>query len=619
MVWRPIDFRGIIGLDRSVIHQIDHYLQEKETRLANQILNILSKSSNPPTLPLGLGVHLKLSDAAEGLARQIRTSQLSSQDVDRLARELNTALWEFTEVLEGCAVELFQQLKQVNIDQWTSNLGEVVYAIKDSLLHRIEELMWVVRRLEGTLQEYRKKIGESSKGWKNWLSPNPGQLDPAILLHLKQSEEYLQTHYKTFQGQFNEYVRLSTQAEGFLEKMQHDPVLAIMGIEDQNLYVDLFRLLKIWELNPHPKGALAVDTIRAVKNMSSVNGAIEVFWIYYQELKDAFFSSSLELKAIAEQGHDQEERLLKLKEKVRNYSQELQQLIGTIGQYRDFILQTDKNPYVRSRWGFTESTVAPEPPKAKALLNLVYHAEELKGWYNRFTESLQTDLLSQERKENHAHEEIDRLLHEMGQPLISRHMMYNRAETLLSYIKDCDEIGSTHFETIQYIGNVFSKALRVDWKYHVLHEFPLFFELYHIHNGLQKPIEDPAHEFRLERFKQLFRRIEDWVNQDDIYSHVHEIELDMNDMKSYLQDFYATIQRVSNMQRSDPFLDDSINEFRQELLEYRFVFGQFFYHLMKKNEEGQQLRNQFLFVDQYFESVENLINDFRKEWEEQNR
>lgn len=630
MNWHPIDFQGIVGLDYSVVDQIERYLQEKETRLAHQTLNSLPETlaeSQAPTLPISPGVHLKLSDAVEGLTKKIRAlgatafkQAADSQDTAaRVIKDLNASLWEFTEVLEGCVIELFQQIKQVNLDKWHVSLAKVVHLIKEILLHRIEDLIWVVRRLEGLLSEYRQKMGATSQGWRSWVGSKPKQIDPNILVHLNQSEQYLKSQYTAFYGYYQNYVRLNTQVEDYFERMKSYPILAIMSTEDQNLYVDIFRLLKLWELNSNPKGTLALETRRSIKHLCSIDGALDIFRVYYYELRDAFFNSSLELKTIAEQFQDKIERTQRLQTKVKDYHHELQHLVATISKYREFVLQTDTNPYVRSRWGFTERTVAPEPAKVRDLLHLIYAAEGLIAWYETFLNSLTGDPLQQERKENQAHEEIDRLLHEMGQPLISRSMMHNRAGVLLGYISECEEIGSPHFSTIEYIQDVFSKAMRADWKYHVLHEFPVFHDLYQIHKGLQKPIKDPAHAFRVDRFHQLFEKIEEWVNREDIYSHVHEIEIDMSDMKTYLQDFLAMIQRSARDKSSDPFLDETIDNFRQQLLDYRYIFGQFFFHIMHKNLDGQQLRNQFLFVDQYFESIENLLNDLKVKWEGKER
>ncbi|CUI17287.1 hypothetical protein PNK_1678 [Candidatus Protochlamydia naegleriophila] len=622
MSWRSIDFRGLSDLDQKIVDQLEQYLHQKETRLAHQILNSIQPTvleTFSPLLPFG-GGHLKLSEAVEGFTKKVRLlvqggiNDIPKDNGERVVKELNEALWEFTEVLEGSVVELFQQIKQVSVDRWHLSISRAVHAIKNMLIHYIEDVMWAIRRLEKPLRDYcarfQPKGGMLQRLGSYWRS----YVDPTLLKNLNQSEAFLKQQYEAFDKRYLDYMHISVKVEDALQKMKNYPILALLDVPEQNLYVDVFRLLKALEINHQPKGTLAQETIRSLKHLASIDSVVKVLRVYYRELKDAFFNSSLELKGLDKDPAVFKESLEKLKAKVRDYHYELQQLISTMGHYRTFLLKTDPNPYVRTRWGFSEWVVGPEPVKAKKVLNLIYSGEELSGGYARFFKSLDRDLITQQRHEDQAHQEIEKLLHEMGQPLISRFMMRNRAERLLEQLRECDEIGSARFDTIYYVEEVLSKAMREDWKYHVLHEFPAFHELYRQHQGLSDYIEDPAHAFRMDRFRLLFDQIEEWISKGDIYAHVHEIELDVNDMKTYLQDFLATVQRAVKEKSSDPFLDETIYKFKQELLEYRYLFGQFFFVLLAKDGNGQ-LRNQFLFVDQYFESIENLLFDLKATWE----
>ena len=63
---------------------------------------------------------------------------------DQIVKKLNRICWEFTEVLEGCVVESFKQVKQVSIDRWHISLAQVVHDIKDILIHYIEDLIWTI-------------------------------------------------------------------------------------------------------------------------------------------------------------------------------------------------------------------------------------------------------------------------------------------------------------------------------------------------------------------------------------------------------------------------------------------------------------------------------------------
>lgn len=619
MSWQPIDFQGIIDLNLKVVERLEQFLQEKEDRLAHQILNIIPLSSTPSLVPslLASEVPIKLSEAVEGLSKRARLaakSEIGDQQgemrPEKVVKEVNAIFWEFTEVLEGCVLELFQQIRQVPIDRWHLSLSSVVQSIKNVLIHYIDDLIWVIRRLEKPLKEYCQKLHvQGQKSWLNWFSFGESYLDPKLLRNLQQTEKFLKDQYDDFQQSYKEFMRLSAQVEDHLEKMKTYPVLALLDLPDQNSYIDTFRLLKTIELNPHTKKEVAKDTVRALKRLSSTEKVIHVLRIYYRELKDAFFKSSLEWKSLNQESENFKNDRERLQGKGQEYQLELKELMHTMSSYRTFILKNDSNPYVRSRWGFSEWIVGPEPAKAKKLTNMIYSAQELDEFFSRFNGSLARDPLTQQEIESNAHQEIDKLLHEMGQPLISRSMMRNRAEQLLEELRQCDEIGSPHLSTVYYVEDVLCKVMRLDWKYHVLHELPLFHQIYHLHQGLSEYFDDPTHAYRLERFRLLFDQIKGWVEKEGIYSHVHEIDLDMNDMKTYLQDFLALVQCTVREKSQDPFLDETAHKLRHQLLEYRYLFGQFFLSIMSKSFDGMQFRNQFLFVDQYFESIENLLNE----------
>lgn len=624
MSTRVIDFRGLVDLDKKIIEQLELYLKEKETRLSHQILHILPIVPMEPLMPiLPLeGAPLKLSEAVEGFTKGIRFALQKNIKFDpdehmpeKMIRHLNAVFWDYTEALESCVIELFQQVKQVNVDKWHLTISEVVHTIQDILTHRIDDLMWAIRRIEEPLKEFCQKHPDKSiPFWRFWRH---SYLDHDLLKNLEQSQKFLRTRYEEFNQRYHEFLRLSAKVEKSLEGMRTYPVLALLDVPEQNLYVDVYRLLKLVDLNPHSKGVLAQETVRSLKYLASLDSILRVFRIYYRELKDVLFNSSLEFKSLNKEKEYAyfEENLQKLKDKAQEYRQELQHLISTISRYRAFILKNDSNPYVRSKWGFTEQIVAPEPISSIKLLNLAYLAEELNENYQHFLEALNSPAVDQEEREKFAHQDIDKLLHEMGQPLISRFMMRSRAERLLMEMKACNELGSPHMDTIDYIEDVLGKAMREDWKYHVLHEFPLFHEIYRLHQGMRRRYEDPAHAFRNERFHLFFEQIENWVKKGDLFTHIHEIELDINDMKTYLQDFLAAVQRSAKEKSTDPFLDETIQKYRQQLLEYRYIFGQFFSTIMVNSEDGQQLRTQFLFVDQYFESVESLLNELKVSWE----
>lgn len=616
-----IDFRGIVDLDRHIVDQLENYLKEKEILISQQIINVFPASFDSSARTLPEGNPYKLSDAVEIFTRKVRMiiqkkiKDDSNNISEKVTKNLNTFFWEYTEALEGCVTELFQQVRQVNIDKWHLSISEVVHIIQDILMHRIDDLMWAIKRMEQPLKELCQAYpNQNTPFWKRWLQ---SYFDPDLLKNLEQSKKFLGTQYEEFNERYHEFKRLSLDVENSLDKMKTFPVLALMDIPDQNLYIDVYRILKLIEINPNSKGVLAEESIRSLKYLASLDSILNVFRHYYRELKDSLFKSSLEFKSLYKERDSSyyEESMKKLKVKTEDYEKEVRQLISTIGSYRTFILKNDPNPYVGTKLGFTERIVGPEPASTTKLLNLAYLVEELNGNYSHFLEALERNEEIQKQRELKAKQEIDKLLHEMGQPLISHTMMRNRSERLLEEIKACDELGSPNAKMIDYVEEVLSKGMREDWKYHVLHEFPLFHEIFRLHQGMNRRFDDPAHAFRNERFHLFFDQIEGWVKKGDLFTHIHEIELDINDMKTYLQDFLAAVQRSIKDKSMDPFLDETIQKYRQQLIEYRYIFGQFFSTLMVNSKDGQQLRMQFLFVDQYFETIENLLHEMKVTWE----
>lgn len=395
MTWEPIDFQGIVDLDRKIIDQLERYLVERETRLADQILNVIPthpQDTFVPVLPRS-GSTIKFSEAVEGFSKKVRLftrehdNQLTPIENDKVVKEINKALWEFTEVLEGCAVELFQQVRQIPIDRWHLSLAAVVPAMKDILVHRIEELMWGIRRLKYPLNEFCKANLKKSKQWR-WHLFGKDYVDGGLLDNLRKCEKFVKEKYQAFTKRYHEYTLLNLQIEDHLQKMKSFPVLSLLDGHDQNLYVDIFRLLKMIELNPNPKSEVAIETKRGLKSLASIESVSKVLRTYCDELKDSLFKSSHEWKNLHQGEEDNEEALNRLKVKTKDYQDELRHLMQTMSRYRTFILKSDPNPYVRSRWGFSEWIVGPEPLKAKQLLHLIYDAEALDEAYTQFSGAL---------------------------------------------------------------------------------------------------------------------------------------------------------------------------------------------------------------------------------------
>lgn len=613
MEWHTIDYYGITTLDPRVVDLLNQFLQDRESRLAVNILHILP-------FPVDLPTELKLADAVEGFSKQIHgitkmeKNWIPVKNFDEVVSEMNVLLWEYTEIIEGCAVELFQQVKQVSVYHWDKELLEVVQAVKRNLIHHIDELTWMIRRIDQQLVEYREKIQLPKKRkWSSWIKkPSHHELDTELHHHLAQTHQLLQLEFNEFFEQYQRFIELSREVDASMSKYKNFVVLPLLEDIEQSYYYDAVKLLKFWKLDPSTEDNLGFA--RTLRNIFSVQFILRTYKNYYDSLKTALFRCSIELK---EAGLS-EERLSEsvketLKERAERFQEELKEFIINMCEHREFLLKTDPNPYVRSHWGFTEHPVGPEPHKTKEILALIFKAEELNRWYSQFIASIADDKTEIDLVP--LMYDIDKLIHEMSQPLTSQSMMRRSAGRVLNKLSECNELGSSSMGLVLLVDEILNKAMRLDWKYHVLHEMPLFHEVFRIHKGLRKEAEDLNHRARLEKFKKLCHRIQEWLNKGDLMSHAHEMELDMNDIKIYLQEFFANVQRAIKDKPAETEIGEQLLGLRHQLLDYRYLFGDFFLNLMNKETEGSLLRNQFLFVDQYFESIEGLwkeINESRK-------
>ena len=94
-----------------------------------------------------------------------------------------------------------------------------------------------------------------------------------------------------------------------------------------------------------------------------------------------------------------------------------------------------------------------------------------------------------------------------------------------------------------------------------------------------------------------------------------EIDLDIHDIKAYLQDFFAQVQRLEPEDKvvwDHERFERPLGQAAQTLLQYLYLFGHFFSHLRADHPEDRLIRKQLLFVDQYFEAIDRRIQELSK-------
>lgn len=611
-----IDFKGILQLDRSIVEHFQEDLSERESKWIQELLSFFledSISTSAPLLPLDKkmdffeGIDLFVKKIQEAIAQ--KKAKIS---YDKIVKKSNKILWQYVEILENAALELFQQIDEVSIDDWKISAADVVYALKEALLHRIDQLIPSIELLQDVLKEYPRTSSDKNSSWMHSLAFWKKPLDPLLTYHLMQTKKYIQKKYEQFFSLHQGYLALNMSVEVKVDKWKESLVLPHLEASDQSLLIELYRFLKCLEISKNGDKNIRRALVQSVKNLGSLKKFHRIFHSYYKEMKQFLFSMSLKLKLLFEENDSLEEGIKFLEYQTEEVQKDLKELIETICRYRSVLLSNDSNPYVSSRWGFSEWLVGPEPLWSRHLLDLTFSCQHLCDLFQKFLFSLKEEHSQKRERERISKELITNTLHEMRQPLISKALLEKKAQVLAKAIVAYDELGSDRLEILQDIQNILCCAMHYDWKYHVLHGIPSFHQCYEIHKGLEDKIEDPAHSFRIQRLKTYFHQIEEWMAKGTVHAHLQEVDDDVYDMKTYLQEFFAAVQRLEKKEELSFVVDDTVYKLRAQLLEYRYLFGQFLYRLVEKNKKEKLFRRQFLFADHYFESIEKLLNELKK-------
>lgn len=621
MIWKTYEFQGIITLDKSLINQLVRYLENKESALAKQIteaIHPLKGESLPPLLTPASNLELRLHEAVEGFSKKIqhiahtRKQIVSNADWQSSVKQIKAALWEYVEVLEECSIELFQQVDQLGFEQWQADMVSNVSEIKDILTHHMEDCIWAIRRLEKELKIYRG-ICEKRQGkwmfWRQMLNPFQRLLDRILEANLIKSQKFLGFRFQKMNDKFAGFLQLYKNVERTILTFFGYKVLSSLELEAQDEFKKMFLLLKIWEQNRSTKTLSIGETERALRSTINPDSAIEILKDYFFHLKAAIFEKSRMIKKRFQGIFADAEGKSLIIETLIGYQKELGTLKDFASHYRSF-LQHTSSITTKTTFLKTAKNSKREIRQSEDLIFLKKEIDDLDSIAESFSYSIKNEVSPEKSRISHVRNRIDSHLHEMGQPLASRSAMRDASEKIVNLLYSLDELASYDSEVVDYITEILIKTMKLDWRYHGLQEIPFFHRLYFIHHGILEPIDDRQHTNRLYKFKKIIGQLEAWIDSHETLLHAHEISLDLSDLKGYLQDFLGSIQRISqDTQLEDDTISRKVTLAKQMLLEYRYLFGNFFHRLSYDVPEQKLLRKQMLFVDQYFESIETRIHE----------
>ncbi len=615
MAWKTFDFSTGTELNRGFLNRLRMFLEKKESQLAHECLHALDRltSLSPtPKLPTPLDQKLRFSQGIDEFGRRIHEASIRSpklvqaEEWSRIATQINPILWNHVEFLEGAIEELYFEVARIDLQTWSPETMEVVREVKQMLSTSLDDVEVAVSGLNQALVELREET--DTRKWSISRMMGTDILDKELLVSIKASRKTLLKGYQKFTKIFENINSIKEQIVASVIRIGTMPVFSMLDSEAQQKFLDLYELLKYYEKNQQRNMFAERDVLMALRKSMSREKAFMTFRDYYHGLHKELFRQSLALKKSAPELSSKQLRENHA-ELLKEVQQEVYLLGSTIDQYREFLLATDPNPYVRTRMGFAEWVLGPESQETKNLYRFGYSVESLNRLYSQLIESLDRGCEGSLEQELINKEQIEKVLHELSAPLLSEKIMEKRLQSLLELLQQTNELGSFNPCVVHDMGAWLGKAMRADWRHHILHRFPKFHEIYAIHLGLAEAIEDKLHASRLSKFRKVLWELKGWITKRETVNHTGDIELDINDIKGYLQEFFAHVQRAVNEGDERMSLEKKIESFTQQLLEYRYLFGYFFHHLNEENTEEYLIRSQFYFVDQYFEAIDKKLQE----------
>lgn len=558
---------AISKLSYGLLDNLREFFDKQEAKLADTLL--LSFTPSTPSLPLHGTGHIRLAQALERMSAN-RNSPISVEMI-------NGALWEYVEVLESAAQELIERVRHYPLNGWSDEFYYIALGFNELIAHRIEDLIWVFRRIDSLLFSLKKY--SFKKLFKGLFTI----LDRRVLNHLSRTEDALSIHAKNFDLCFAALRKDIEESRINEAKLLVFPVFPTLSFGIQETLLILCRFLKVLDENKKHFVFKNEEITKTIRGIAKIGTMTLHFREYLVQVRRFFF----DLAKLWRQIQDTH-----LATTLLNVQGELNFLKALIGSYREILLAPHR--FAFSRW-----LVGPEPKKTRDLLTLLYEIDTLNKLFTQLQGTLEKGPNPDQMiKHLEVQQKMEEVLHEMGQPLSSRQQLQTKAERFLEYWELADELGGSAGNVENLVTNWLIKALRYDSLAQSFPSMPRFFELLMVHRGCQEPIEDREHEKRMKLFSQIISHVEQWIKEHAVEKHSKDLEVDEASLHETFQNFLALIQRKVLPDKG------GWEAYSQMLLDYRVLFARFFYALRLALGEGKQVRAHFFFVDHYLEAIE---------------
>lgn len=499
-MFSPSSFQKDSVAREGAADQVNQHLRDEEICLLESLLQafrVTEGEEEASSRAERLSFSSVVDQIAESLQRQPK------EDLPEAIEHANAALRHYEEVLEGSASQLFHALEGMRIDQLDQDLVTSVEKVKETLIGQIDTCMNQVKRLDRCLREF----APTKKSWPLVSSITRffrSILDKTILSHLKRARKLVVTGYGELQKRLQDYQKWDEQARKRREKFDHYRVFQTLGAETQQGFSEVYRLLKIRSIARSSSGERFLDEIhRVMKETIRPQRLALVAEEYYELLEKKLFKICRELTKKPDEELEGAETKKEAKDFIRRIRAEVHALGSVVMKWRDFVLSTHPDPYVRARLGFSERTVGPEPEETKNLMSLSHKLELLDQRFARLSQAVEDFHSASRRSQELGYfdtviDELENMVWETR----SREESTLFFQTWLDDLEEAQELYSFDTHRVAGMEKVLRLALRID-HFNVLVRDRKFQDVYHSHVRLRGPVEQKEQEERLQELGMM--------------------------------------------------------------------------------------------------------------------
>lgn len=605
----PSNFHKTHDDREKAVSEVGRYLKDEENWLLDSILQAFhitpdgspfkgegteDETSEKPLLLASISEEARFSAVIDAVIGRIdcildqKLTKLSPKEFDVIIAHINAAFRHYEEIMESCASQLFHELEKVRVDEFVDEALRSIESVKDRMISQIEECILQIRRLERKLSEC---AGGVQSRWSFVASVSRffrSVLDKSIVAKLKKIKQMVSQGYAQLHTRYSEYQRLNQAALARMKKLERFEVFHKLPADSQQELTEIYRLIKVRELNKRGSELLSLELDRVLRETVSVSQASSNFEQYFKSLEDAIFALRRELTQCPAEELSQAVVKEGFKEKIQAARREVHVLGSLILKFRDFVLSTHPDPYVRARLGFSERTVGPEPEETRCLMQLGLRVEALDTRFAKLATAVdEYKTMDPQGEELGYFDEIIGDLERLSWEAKTRDEAQLFYQSFLMELQEVQEVYSFDRFRVMGLEKVLRLALRLD-HFHVLAGEAKFCDLYETHimvRGYVPNIEQRKHLKKLAKvtaelsslrtstahLSQSARTIA--ANKAESWAELASKVLD--NLEAFIQEERAEVPLTLNE------LFDKVVGRRYEVLEFLFAY----HSLMNRLEE----------------------------------